>query len=181
MFVLHTVAQLSRQTCSLYQNVTQNKELVFAPRWASPTQSATDLLQGMVVPAGLALPCYERPGGELVVVEQADDHYHHHCHDHDDDDDLNKLQFSCNRHRKGEMGVRIKTYESAGPNNKQSVWRTSGRERNDSSVDRLMKTLQVYNTSDLRSKEIYFTLMKRLISFWNHKLENNIWYIYIKY
>lgn len=55
----------------------------------------TDLLQGMVMSAGLALPCYEGPGGELVVVEQADDHHHHHCHHHDDDDDLNKLQFSC--------------------------------------------------------------------------------------
>lgn len=69
------------------------------------TPSVTDLLQGMVVSAGLALPCYEGPGGELVVVEQADDHHHHHCHHHDDDDDLNKLQFSCKKkktHKKRE-------------------------------------------------------------------------------
>lgn len=55
----------------------------------------TDLLQGVLMPAGLALPCYEGPGGEFVVVEQADDHHHHHRHHHDDNDNLNKLQFSC--------------------------------------------------------------------------------------
>lgn len=59
--------------------------------------SGPDLLQGVVVPAGLALPCYEGPGGELVVVEQADDHHHHHGHHHNDDDNLNKLQFSCTK------------------------------------------------------------------------------------
>lgn len=52
--------------------------------------------------AGLALPRYEGPRGELVVVEQADDHHHHHCHHHDDDDDLNKLQFSCTETHTGE-------------------------------------------------------------------------------
>ncbi len=67
-------------------------------------QSGTDLLQGMVMSAGLALPCYEGPGGELVVVEQADDHHHHHCHHHDDDDDLNKLQFSCTNTQKQREG-----------------------------------------------------------------------------
>lgn len=52
--------------------------------------------------AGLALPSYEGPRGELVVVEQADDHHHHHRHHHDDDDDLNKLQFSCTQTHTGE-------------------------------------------------------------------------------
>lgn len=66
---------------------------------------STDLLQGMIVPAGLALPCYEGPGGELVVVEQADDDHHHHCHHHDDDDDLNKLQFSCTNTQKERGGL----------------------------------------------------------------------------
>lgn len=54
--------------------------------------------------ASLALPCYEGPGGELVMVEQADDHHHHHRHHHDDDDDLNKLQFSCTKHTKRREG-----------------------------------------------------------------------------
>jgi len=58
------------------------------------------------VPAGLALPRDEGPGGELVVVEQADDHDHHHGHHHDDDDDLNKLQFSCTHtHRGGGVSI----------------------------------------------------------------------------
>lgn len=65
--------------------------------------------------AGLTLPRYEGPGGELVVAEQADDHHHHHRHHHDDDDDLNKLQFSCMKRRERERGRNIRHTVCFGP------------------------------------------------------------------
>lgn len=101
---------LKDQLCRSSQTQ-RNTNSVFVSLIHSHTQSVTDLLQGMVMSAGLALPCYERPGGELVVVEQADDHHHHHRHHHDDDDDLNKLQFSCTNKQREREGLASNIYK----------------------------------------------------------------------
>lgn len=58
-------------------------------------QAHTYRLQPVLLPSALIRAVDEGPGGDFVVIQQADDDHDHHRDHHDNDDDLGKLQLRC--------------------------------------------------------------------------------------